>query len=509
MLAAVDRFINSITMYRLMLYGLVALSGAAFLLGALGVIAYGPVPLAGSFLILSAVCYLVNLACRTALRAAANLESSAITALILFLIMPPVSTLTDAALVAFAGATAMLSKYVLAIRKQHLVNPAAAGALLSALIMGDGAVWWIGSAPFFPLVAVLGFLVVRKIHRGALFSSFTAVAISTLVAVGASVVGWSAENLRDLVYEALVSWPTLFFASVMLVEPLTTPPGKKLQVIYGVLVGFLFAFPYRLGPLYATPELALVLGNIFSYAVGPQQKLFLTLARKTEVAKGIFHFLFTSPVTLRFSPGQYLEWTLPHVHPDARGVRRYFTVASSPTEREVAIGVKIIPKGSTFKRALLALSPGDTIVAGSLSGEFTLPRDQGQKLAFIAGGIGVTPFRSMIKSLVDRNERRDIVLFYACLSPDEFAYHALFEEARKTIGLTVVYIVTDAKNVSSDWKGRVGFIDAAMLRAELPDFAQRTFYLSGPSRMVDAYKKLLRTVGVSTGSIRTDYFPGY
>src|SRR6185436_19480997 len=139
--------------------------------------------------------------------------------------------------------------------------------------------------------------------------------------------------------------------------------------------------------------------------------------------------------------GQYLEWTLPHAKPDARGTRRFFTIASSPTEPVVRLGVRLYDKPSSFKRALVELRPGDTMVAQSLSGEFVLPKDASKKLAFIAGGIGITPFRSHLQYLLDRKEVRDITIIYANKAPDHIAYAPLLAQAAEHLGTKIVHVV--------------------------------------------------------------------
>ena len=108
------------------------------------------------------------------------------------------------------------------------------------------------------------------------------------------------------------------------------------------------------------------------------------------------------------------------------------------------MGIKFYPQGSSFKKALLSMNEQTTIVAGNLAGDFTLPQDQKTKLVFMAGGIGVTPFRSMIKYCIDKHEERPIVLFYANKVVSEFAYTDIFEDAKK-VGIKTVYALTDTK----------------------------------------------------------------
>src|SRR5258706_9040060 len=125
----------------------------------------------------------------------------------------------------------------------------------------------------------------------------------------------------------------------MLTEPLTTPPTSFLESLYGGMVGILFA-PIHIGLFFTSPEMALSIGNIFSYLVSPKQKLTLILHEKIKLTPDIYDFVFTTKSKLNFKPGEYLEWTLGQKHTDSRGNRRYFTISSSPSETDVRIGVK-------------------------------------------------------------------------------------------------------------------------------------------------------------------------
>src|SRR5438067_12955651 len=112
----------------------------------------------------------------------------------------------------------------------------------------------------------------------------------------------------------------------------------------------------------------------------------------------MMNFVFKPSHRLAFEPGQYMEVTLAHAKPDSRGNRRFFTIASSPTEDYLNLGVRFYEDSSSFKKALSRIDGRTTIIAGQVGGDFTLPPDPRQKLAFIAGRIGITPFRRMWKS---------------------------------------------------------------------------------------------------------------
>ncbi len=293
-----------------------------------------------------------------------------------------------------------------------------------------------------------------------------------------------------------LSWPIIFFASVMVTEPLTLPPRLYQQILYGTVIGALSSWPLALGPVYMTPELALLLGNLYAYATGLRRRLKLSLQEKKVIARETYEFVFDLDRPLIFLPGQYLEWTLPHPQADGRGNRRYFPIASSPTEKDIRLGVKIGENGSSFKRALREMRPGDVILAGQLGGDFVLPNDPKKPLVFVAGGIGITPFRSMIKYLIDKGERRDIVLFYGARTEGDAAYRDILQEAERVIGLKTVYLIGER-------------FEASSVSRHVSDYTQRKFYLSGPSSMVDSYRSLLRTMGVPRSHVVSDYFPGF
>lgn len=486
MLFLIDKQLNNVTMYRLMLYVLAAM---AFV----GVAA--DLSRFWSLACLLAVGYGANRLFAKVMGAAENAESSAITSFILFLILFPAEKPIDYGLLAFAAILAMASKYLVTWHRRHLFNPAAFAAVAIGLF-GWGAGWWVGSAYMLPVVAVGGLLVARKTRRTAVSLVFAAAAFASMYASSR----WFGPSVpfAELVREGFLSWPIVFFATIMLTEPLTLPASRAWQFAEAALVGLLFALPYQLGPFHSSPEFALLIGNLFALADGVKRTYRLRLVEKKEVAPGVFDFAFASDAPMRFAPGQYLEWTLPHANADQRGNRRTFTVASSPTEPHVHLGVRVPERASTFKRALADLKPGDALAGSNLGGEFVLPRDTSKKLAFVAGGIGVTPFRSMAQSMLDRNERRDAVLFYACKTPADFAYADLFDRAA-AVGLRCVYLATE----------RDGFLAEDKVKAYAPDFLERRFYLSGPNAMVESYRRLLRGMGVAAADIRTDYFPGY
>jgi len=500
----IDYFLDRITMYKLVLYVLIALLCIAGIAGAFGFLPYPLLNIFISTTFLLLVCYVANKIFAYVFNAPANVESVYITALILALIITPYHSSHDLLFLGWMGLLAMASKYILAIGKKHIFNPAAIAAVLCSFGLMQSASWWIGNAVMMPFVLVAGILVVRKIKRAALVWSFM------IIAIGLSLflTFLRQSNAMNTLGTLFLHSSLLFFAFIMLTEPLTTPPTKKLQIMYGALVGFLFVPQVHIGSIYSTPELSLVIGNIFSYIVSPKQKLLLHLKERIQASSDMIDFIFLKKKTFSFTPGQYMEWTLAHPNTDSRGNRRYFTIASSPTEDTLRLGVRFYEKQSSFKKAMLAMTDKTTIVGSQVAGDFTLPNNPQEKLVFIAGGIGITPFRSMVKYLVDTKQKRSIVLFYSNRTADEIMYKDVFDQAEKQLDIKAVYTLTDKKNIAHTWKGERGRIDETMIKAFVPDYKERIFYLSGSQAVVKGCQDILHRMGIPQTHIKTDYFPG-
>lgn len=495
--------LDSMSMYRVVLYVLVAYIAIAFAYSLTGVLFFSPLEFVLSLVTIIGVSIAAHYTFAWIFEAPANLESTIITALILFLVLAPQGDWAGLWPLALVSFVAIASKYLLARRKLHIFNPVAVALVIVSVAGVATASWWVGSELLIIPTLIGGILITMKIRRWALVLSGILAAALVFLALG-----WWREALDfSYIYNFFVSWPIIFFVTVMLTEPLSTPAGTRNHVIYGSLVGALSSIPFSFGPFYSTPELALLIGNAVMYPTTLKARLVLELDKIRKVARDTYEYIFSVPHSFDFKPGQYLEWTLPHESSDNRGARRYFTIASSPTEKQVMLGLKIPKDSSSFKQELQTMQPGDVIYATSLDGDFTLPSDlDNTDVVFIAGGIGITPFRSMVKYLLDTKQQANITLFHCNDTADQIMWEDIWEQAKNAFGMHTVQVLAKPEE---EWGGEQGYIDEAMLERNLQgDLQSKVYYLSGPPAMVDNYIHLLKSIGVPKSHIVTDYFPG-
>ena len=495
-------------MYRVVLYSLVILLLYAFCLSIFGLLSFQPYALIYSTTIIVCLSYITHYVFSKVFAIDTNYESTLITSLILALIVSPPHIgeyMSVLPILFWTSIWSVAVKYIFSIRGKHLWNPVAFSVALTALTIHSSASWWVGTTYLFPLVLILGFMIVRKVRRYDVIFSFFIFSI-LMMYVGSI----GRVDVLSFLKQVFLDSPYVFFATFMLTEPITMPPSMKKRVIYGFITGMIYPPFIHLYNIYSTPELALCIGNVFSWIMSDKKRYILTLERNSKIARDTGEFVFSSDKKIRYEPGQYMEFTLRHDGVDSRGNRRYFTISSSPTEDEIAIGIKFDKNhSSSFKKALAEMEIGQDIYAGQIAGDFILPKNKKEKLCFIAGGIGVTPFRSMIAYIADKGEERDVILVYCAKRIEELAYTNLFHRASVTFGLKAVSTLTDLDHVPEDWTGYKGFIDAGLILTEVPDYNERIFYISGPHSLVEASKKMLLEIGVKENRIKTDYFPGF
>jgi len=493
-----NKLLDKITPYRLVFYTLLTYVASAMLFNAVGWLPYTYNWLGIAVLAVwaAAICRVSNLAFARLFNVARNKNSDLISALIITLVWSPVLSAEALLGVGVAAVAAMASKYLIAPNRRHIFNPAVTGIVVAELVTRHLASWWVGAPFLMPVVAVGGLIILFKMKRftmaGVFLTTFFTILIIGQLLGGADIAGlWSA------VLAVVLSSPLLFFEYIMLIEPHTSPLSPRRGIVYAATVGLFYAAPLLpFLSFYLPPEIALLLGNAFNYVISGGRRLVLKLVDQKRETDGVYSFTFTEATGHypKFQAGQYMEWTIPNRHSDTRGNRRYFTVASSPTEKELMLATRVPAPDSSFKQQLMAMKPGDTLLAADVTGSFVLPEATDRKLAFLAGGIGVTPFRSIAKYLTDVDQRRDIRHICFGNSPTDFAFTDIFAAAEK-VGVQTTY---EAVRINPE-----------LIKTDIPDYKERVFYLSGPLVFVQSAEKILLDLGVKRRQIRKDFFPGY
>lgn len=220
------------------------------------------------------------------------------------------------------------------------------------------------------------------------------------------------------------------------------------------------------------------------------------LVAKQKIFSEVYNFVLSTDIPIVWEAGQYMRYQLTHSSPDDRGESRFFTISSAPFEKNLHLTTRINSSSSTFKQKLLSLEPGDTFDAFGPNGKFTVPRLE-KPVVFIAGGIGITPFRSIIANLDHQNLAIPITLLYANKT-NEIIFQAELEKiAQKHPEFTIHYFIDNNK------------LDQAALQQFTSNSNPSIFYISGPEGLMKSLFEMLQNSGISEDNIKHDFFPGY
>lgn len=207
---------------------------------------------------------------------------------------------------------------------------------------------------------------------------------------------------------------------------------------------------------------------------------------------------------VRYRSGQFFFLT---IKVNGEEAVHHFSFSSSPTEKGyIEFTKRITPSG--FSQALDKLKVGDWARLQGPEGSFTLLRKE-RKLAFLSGGIGITPLRSMLRYITDKDLPYDVVLLYGNASLEEAAFRKELDAMAASYPSIRVEHILSGPNYPVDWKGKKGFINKDIVAELIPDYRERLFYISGPPRMVMALDEQLNVLGVPDKQIRRDSFTGY
>ncbi len=220
-------------------------------------------------------------------------------------------------------------------------------------------------------------------------------------------------------------------------------------------------------------------------------------------AANIRTFFFRPEKPVRYTAGQFIELTVKHPHPDKRGIRHWFTLSSSPTDTLLSITTKFAgATSSTFKKALFALEPGAELLMSEPMGDFVLPKLIQTPLVFVAGGIGITPFHSILEWQAATGEQRPIKLLYGVNNEDEIIFQDTFERAGQHATVVV-------SNPTAAWGGERGHLSAELILGLEKPSEETLIYVSGPEPMVESLEKDLKKAGLSQRQLVLDFFPNY
>ncbi|HSS81540.1 MAG TPA: FAD-dependent oxidoreductase [Gaiellaceae bacterium] len=227
-----------------------------------------------------------------------------------------------------------------------------------------------------------------------------------------------------------------------------------------------------------------------------------------EVAQGTLLIIFDlQGEEADFRPGQYFWVELPdRGHDDEKGLRRHFSVVTSPTERGV-LGVCTRLRDTAFKKTLAELEVGDEVEVEPPKGDYVLPEDTSPHYVFVAGGIGITVFRSMLHYIADKGEPYRVTLVYSNRDRASTPFLDELQELEKAIpGCQLVLTMTEDEG----WEGESRYVSPDLLSDHLEgELGDYTYLVAGPPGMVEGVTGQLRAAGVPEEQVLPDSFSGY
>lgn len=237
----------------------------------------------------------------------------------------------------------------------------------------------------------------------------------------------------------------------------------------------------------------------------------IKLLKKKKEGKDIKSFIFEKPKGFNFKPGQFIYLTLPKLFfDDQRGNTRHFTIASSPTEEYLMITTRI-RKESGYKRTLDKMQKGDLINYRGPFGDFILGKEKKETQVFLAGGIGITPFRNIIKYQIDKGYKTPMHLINSCSTTEEIAFRKELEGWEKEGKIKLDITITHPEESKEKWKKLTGRLDHKILKklTKNYDLKNTIFWLCGPPPFVSAIEIEVEKLGIKERNIITEKFSGY
>ncbi len=231
------------------------------------------------------------------------------------------------------------------------------------------------------------------------------------------------------------------------------------------------------------------------------------LVARQPVAQGTMAFHLEKPAGFEFRAGQALEVILPGAAEGDAG-RHAFSIVSAPHEGELVFATRM--RDSAFKRALAVLPLGASLGIDGPFGSLTLHKKAERAGVLIAGGIGITPFMSMLRHAVEQRSAQTLVLLYSNRRPEDAAFLTELQAlARRHPPLRLLATMTDMAHSTQAWDGATGHIDGAFVQRAVAGLPAPVFYVAGPPAMVEAMREALQDAGVDEDDVRSEEFFGY
>ena len=404
------------------------------------------------------------------------------------------------------GLIAISSKYLLRTARGTLFNPAAFALLASTFLFSALYSWWGGllalSPLFLPVLLIAGFMVINKVNKFPQVLAFAAVYFSLFILA----------SLLAPVQVIQVFRVALFFVFFMLTEPMTSPETYREQIFFGAIVAAVSFISFFAVSTLTFLLVGLIIGNALTILLRKFSYRQAILISRKEIAEE------TIEITLEFKgkdfvfkAGQYVNLIRPGLkRKDPRGNARPFSLTSSPNNKN-KISTAFRTSGSGYKQALIK-TPLETVfeVEGPL-GSFTLPKTNKRPHVFIAGGIGITPFLSMIRFITEKELPHNITLLYSNKTLSSSAYLPELERLEKQNRNFhfVPTLTQETKDTNPDWEGEFGRINADFIKRHSGDLNQPLYYIVGTPGMVTGLRQTLLDMGVAKKDIYIEDFTGY
>ena len=239
----------------------------------------------------------------------------------------------------------------------------------------------------------------------------------------------------------------------------------------------------------------------------------VALKERKQIAEGTYAFTFEKPKGFHFRAGQHVRMTLMNpLETDSEGISRFFSLANSPQETDLAIAVRM--RQTAFKRVLERMQIGDKVrieMRLDVPHEaFTLHDDPSRPAVFLIGGIGLVPAFSMIKDTIERKLPHKIFLFYSNRRPEDAPFLEELEHlAKQHPSFKLIPTMTQPEKSTKSWRGETGHINYSMLKRYVENLQSPIYYIAGLPEMVSAMRTLLTDSGVNEDSIRAEEFSGF